>query len=113
VGKLSIRGLKEKKKAPAAEGPYDPFGGMDFVPSRYKLQAGLTHPGVEKYKHDPAHITGGYSFDEYTARAMFEAFAGLGVFIEDEKEVGIGLSAGEVATMSAGFAAVGDRMELD
>ncbi|AEO65960.1 uncharacterized protein THITE_2018475, partial [Thermothielavioides terrestris NRRL 8126] len=113
VGRLSIRGLKEKKKAPAPEGPYDPFGGMDFVPSRYKLRAGLTHPGVEKYKADPAHITGGYSFDEYAARAMYEAFAGLGVFIEDEKEVGIGLSAGEVATISAGIAAVGDRMELD
>ncbi len=113
VGRLSIRGLKEKKKAPAPEGPYDPFGGMDFVPSRYKLHAGLTHRGIEKYKVDPAHITGGYSFDEYTTRAMFEAFAGLGVFIEDEKEVGIGLSAGEVATMSAGIAAVGDKMELD
>lgn len=113
VGRLSIRGLKEKKKAPAPEGPYDPFGGMDFVPSRYKLHPGLTHPGVEKYKIDPPHITGGYSFDEYTARAMFEAFAGLGVFIEDEKEVGIGLSAGEVATISAGIAAVGDKMELD
>ncbi|KAJ4295942.1 TFIIH/NER complex subunit [Collariella sp. IMI 366227] len=113
VGRLSIRGLKEKKKAPAPEGPYDPFGGMDFVPSRYKLRPGLTHPNIEKYKIDQGHITGGYSFDEYTARAMFEAFAGLGVFIEDEKEVGIGLSAGEVATISAGIAAVGDKMELD
>lgn len=113
VGRLSIRGLKEKKKAPAPEGPYDPFGGMDFVPSRYKLRPELTHPGIDKYKVDPAHITGGYSFDDYTARAMFEAFAGLGVFIEDEKEVGIGLSAGEVATISAGIAAVGDKMELD
>jgi CDK-activating kinase assembly factor MAT1 len=113
VGRLSIRGLKEKKKPPPPEGPYDPFGGMDFVPSRYKVHEELTHPAIEKYKGDPAHITGGYSFDEYTTRAMFEAFAGLGVFIEDEKEAGIGLSAGEVATMSAGIAAVGDRMEVD
>ncbi len=113
AGRLSIRGLKDKKKPPAPEGPYDPFGGMDFVPSRYKMHAGLTHPAIDKYKADPAHITGGYSFAEYTARAMFEAFAGLGVFIEDEKEVGIGLSAGEVATISAGIAAVGDKMELD
>jgi CDK-activating kinase assembly factor MAT1 len=112
VGRLSIRGLKEKK-VPVPEGPYDPFGGLDFAPSRYKWHAGITHPSVEKYKADPAHITGGYSFDEYTTRAMFEAFAGLGVFIEDEKEVGIGLSAGEVATISAGIAAVGDSMELD
>lgn len=114
VGRLSIRGLKDKKKAPAApEGPYDPFGGMDFVPSRYKVRPGLTHPGIDKYRHDQAHITGGYSFDDYVERAMYEAFAGLAVFIEDEKEVGIGLSAGEVATISAGIAAVGDKMELD
>ncbi|KAK4188516.1 hypothetical protein QBC35DRAFT_496100 [Podospora australis] len=117
VGKLSIRGLKEKKKAPAPEGPYDPFGGMDFATSRFKFVPGtLSHPSIERYKTDPQHIqhiTGGYGFEEYTARALFEAFAGLGVFIEDEKEVGIGLSAAEVASMSAGIAAVGDRMDLD
>ncbi|KAK3694692.1 CDK-activating kinase assembly factor MAT1-domain-containing protein [Podospora appendiculata] len=113
ITKLSIQGLKEKRKPPAPEGPYDPFGGMDFVPSRYKLHDGLVHPDVDKYRFDWAHATGGYSFDDYTARAMFEAFAGLGVFIEDEKEVGIGLSASEVAAMSAGIAAVGDKMELD
>ncbi|KAL2199890.1 CDK-activating kinase assembly factor MAT1-domain-containing protein [Corynascus similis CBS 632.67] len=112
VGRLSIRGLKEKK-APVPEGPYDPFGGMDFVPSRYKLHDGLSHPAIDKYKADPGHITGGYNFDDYTARALYEAFAGLAVFVEDEKEVGIGLSAGEVATISAGIAAVGDKMELD
>ncbi|KAH6619724.1 CDK-activating kinase assembly factor MAT1-domain-containing protein [Chaetomium sp. MPI-SDFR-AT-0129] len=113
VGRLSIRGLKEKKKAPAPEGPYDPFGGLDFAPGRYKVHDRLQHPAIDKYKKDQAHITGGYDFGEYTARAMFEAFAGLGVFIEDEKEVGIGLSASEVVGMSAGIAAVGDRMELD
>ena len=113
VGKLSIRGLKEKKKAPVAEGPYDPFGGMEFVPSRYRVREGLNHPSLDKYRIDQQHITGGYSFLDYISRAMFEAFAGLAVFIEDEKEAGIGLSAGEVAGMSAGMAAVGDKMELD
>lgn len=117
VGKLSIRGLKEKKKPAVPDGPYDPFGGFDFVPSRYKVHSGLTHPVVEHYRLDIPHEAGGYSFDEYTARAMYEAFAGLGVFIEDEKEVGIGLSAGEVTAMAAGIAATGtvggDRMDLD
>ncbi|KAK0624663.1 CDK-activating kinase assembly factor MAT1-domain-containing protein [Bombardia bombarda] len=113
VGRLSIRGLKDKRRAPAPEGPYDPFGGMDFVPSRYKLHEGLSHPQIDKYR-DRAHNTGGYSFEEYAARAMYEAFAGLAVFIEDEKEVGIGLSAGKVAGISAGMAAVGsDEMEID
>jgi len=115
VGRLSIQGLKEKRKAPEPQGPYDPFGGMDFTPSRYKLHAGLSHPKVDRYRQDRQFTVGGYDFDEYTARAMFEAFSGLGVFIEDEKEVGaIGLSAGEVATIGAGMAAAGgDRMELD
>lgn len=118
VGKLSIRGLKEKKKAAAPEGPYDPFGGFDFVPSRYKVHSGLSHPLLERFQLDRAHAAGGYSFEEFTARAMYEAFAGLGVFIEDEKEVGIGLSAGEVTAMAAGIAATGtvgggDRMDLD
>ncbi|KAK0733529.1 CDK-activating kinase assembly factor MAT1-domain-containing protein [Lasiosphaeria miniovina] len=113
VGRLSIRGLKEKRKPAAAEGPYDPFGGMDFVPSRYRVREGLDHPWLNKYRLDRSYATGGYTFNEYTHRAMFEAFAGLGVFVDDEKEVGIGLSAREVATIGAGIAAVGDRMELD
>ncbi|KAL1835595.1 hypothetical protein VTJ49DRAFT_6346 [Mycothermus thermophilus] len=105
---------REKKKPVTTEGPYDPFGGLEFTPSRYRVLPGVhTHPGIDKYKSDPAHVTGGYGFDDYTARAMFEAFAGLAVFVEDEKEVGVGLSAGEVATMSAGIAAVGDKMDLD
>ncbi|KAK0633049.1 CDK-activating kinase assembly factor MAT1-domain-containing protein [Immersiella caudata] len=114
VGKLSIRGLKERK-VPAPDVPYDPFGGMRelVLPSRYSLEDGLSHPGIDKYRYDQGHTTGGYDFDEYTARVMFEAFAGLGVFIEDEKEAGIGLSTGQVATIAAGIAAVGDKMELD
>ncbi|KAK4195115.1 putative RNA polymerase II transcription factor B subunit [Triangularia verruculosa] len=114
VGKLSIRGLKEKKKETRNEGPYDPFGGLDLAPSRYKIHAGLKHPVVDKYRLDKGYVTGGYSFDEYTSRAMFEAFAGLGVFIEDEKEVGVGLVASEVVGMGAAMAAVGgDGMDLD
>jgi len=113
VGRLSIRGLKEKKKPPAPEGPYDPFGSQDFVPSRYHLSDDLMHPQIKTLAVGREYSTGGYSFADFTARAMFEAFAGLGVFIEDEKEVGIGLSAGMVATIGAGIAAVGDKMELD
>ncbi|KAK1837160.1 CDK-activating kinase assembly factor MAT1-domain-containing protein [Podospora conica] len=113
VGRLSIRGLKEKVKTRVNDGPYDPFGGMDFAPSRYRLGEGLAHPQVDKYRYDQGHVTGGYSFEEWTARAMYEAFAGLGVFIEDEKEAGIGLSSREIATIASGIAAVGDKMELD
>lgn len=119
VERLSIRGLKEKPKAPAPQGPYDPFGGIDFAPSRYRMHGGLVHPLMEKYRLDRQHVAGGYSFDDFTARALFEAFAGLGVFVEEEKEPGAGamggLSAGEVATMAAGISAAGDvdKMDLD
>ncbi len=115
VGRLSIRGLKEKKKPPPPQGPYDPFGGLDFEPTRYKAFPSTDYRSevLDKYRHDQRHTIGGFSFAEYTTRAVFEAFAGLGVFIEDEKEAGIDLSAGEVATIGAGIAAAGDRMEID
>ncbi|KAK3396375.1 CDK-activating kinase assembly factor [Sordaria brevicollis] len=89
---------------------------------RYRMHAGLSHPLMEKYRLDRQHVAGGYSFDDFAARALYEAFAGLGVFVEDEKEPGGGasvggggLSAGEVTTMAAGIAATGDvdKMDLD
>ncbi|KAK3956024.1 CDK-activating kinase assembly factor [Pseudoneurospora amorphoporcata] len=112
VERLSIRGLKEKPKAPAPQGPYDPFGGMDFAPSRYKLHVGLAHPLMEKYRLDRQHVAGGYSFDDFAARALYEAFAGLGVFVEDEKEVGNGNGLSQAGEMVAA-ADDPDRMDLD
>ncbi|KAE8447029.1 hypothetical protein EG329_011164 [Mollisiaceae sp. DMI_Dod_QoI] len=80
---LTIRGLK-KKEAPVAEQAYDPFGGVDLTPSRYILQDEYESEWLSNAKRDPKHLAGGYSFHEYYARTMFEAFSGLGVFIEDE-----------------------------
>ena len=82
---LSIRGLK-KKASPVVEKPYDPFGGMNVTPSRYVLKENYENEWLGHAKVDPRHIAGGYSMQEYYSRAMFDAFAGLGVFIEDEKE---------------------------
>lgn len=118
AGRLSIRGLKEKRKpaasAAAAEGPYDPFGGMDFSPDRYRVvmrEGYYSNDWLQGARLDPAHAAGGYDVREYCARAMFDAFAGLGVFVGDEKEIGsaassgAGASAGDVATIAAGMAA--------
>jgi CDK-activating kinase assembly factor MAT1 len=80
---LTIRGLK-KKVVPVAEKPYDPFGGLDMKPSRYVLQADYPNDYLNIAKRDPNHTAGGYSFQEYSSRAMFEAVSGLAVFIEDE-----------------------------
>ena len=80
---LTIRGLK-KKEAPVMEKPYDPFGGVDLTPSRYILRKDYDNEWLATAKKDPRHMAGGYSMQEYYARTMFEAFSGLGVFIEDE-----------------------------
>lgn len=80
---LTIRGLK-KKEAPVPEKPYDPFGGVDLTPSRYAVQDDYSNEWLGNAKKDTRHMAGGYSLKEYYARAMFEAFSGLGVFIEDE-----------------------------
>lgn len=78
-----IRGLKPKE-AHVQEKPYDPFGGVDLVPSRFVLQDNYDSEWLENAKHDTRHMAGGYSLHEYYARTMYEAFSGLGVFIENE-----------------------------
>ncbi|KAJ9132962.1 CDK-activating kinase assembly factor MAT1 [Pleurostoma richardsiae] len=115
---ISIRGLKEKKKAaPAADEPYDPFGGLDLAPSRYVLRDSYPNNWLEGAKKQSDHTVPGYSVQEYYARSMFEAFAGLGVFIEDEKETGqVGVSARSVAATEGAMAATQDvpvRLEAD
>jgi CDK-activating kinase assembly factor MAT1 len=80
---LAFRGLK-KKQAPAEEKPYDPFGGLNFTPSRYVLQEDYHNEWLGNAKSDLRHMAGGYNLHEYYTRTMFEAFSGLGVFIEDE-----------------------------
>jgi CDK-activating kinase assembly factor MAT1 len=115
---LTIRGLK-KKEAPIAEKPYDPFGGVDLIPSRYVLQDDYDNEWLSNAKSDIRHMAGGYSLQEYYARTMFEAFSGLGVFIEDEvagrslpaAPVSIGTAA--AAGASAAKVETQHKMELD
>lgn len=114
AGRLSIRGLKDKRKPPTqSEGPYDPFGGLEFSPGRYKVaKEGYNNTWIDGVKFDRAHTVGGYDVREYYARSMFEAFAGLGVFVTDEKETGVGTDAREVATIGAAMAAGQDEVEV-
>lgn len=80
---LTIRGLK-KKEAPVKEEPYDPFGGLRLEPTSYVLQDHYEHEWLDKTTSTPLHTVGGWDVHDYYARTMFEAFSGLGVFIEDE-----------------------------
>ncbi|KAI9766625.1 MAG: TFIIH/NER complex subunit [Geoglossum simile] len=82
-GTFVIKGLKSATE-PKIEKPYDPFGGLTGKREYYVLQNHYEHPWLDQARTD-LHITaGGYSVGEYCARAMFEAFSGLGVFIEEE-----------------------------
>ncbi|OTA94081.1 hypothetical protein M434DRAFT_394983 [Hypoxylon sp. CO27-5] len=90
---LSIRGLKDKnaQKDDAADyylRPYDPFAGLDLTPSRYALQdtAEYANPWLDEARSRDDHRVPGYSTREYVARALFEAFAGLGVVVVDEEK---------------------------
>lgn len=106
-GNLSIRGLKDKKRPVITDEPYDPFGGVDLEPSRYTVQDSYKNPWLEDARIRGDHTVPGYSLQEYYARAMLEAFSGLGVFIEDEKETGLGTDARNVSTIEASMAATG------
>lgn len=87
---ISIRGLRQKKTGPSADEedrnkPYSPYAGIHLEPSRYTLHNDYENPHLVKAKTDKSHQVGGYSTQEYMARAMFEAFAGLGVVVGEEK----------------------------
>ncbi|RYP13236.1 hypothetical protein DL765_006975 [Monosporascus sp. GIB2] len=93
---FSIRGLKDKAKLAADEEedlarPYDPFGGLDLTPTRYRLAGpdgdgdGYENPWLADARARDDHRVPGYDTAEYVARAMFEAFAGLGISVADEK----------------------------
>lgn len=111
---LSIRGLRDKKAASAAvdEGPYDPYGGLDLSLSRVDLSTGR----MGEYKNEWLDVVrtkeefkvGGYSPDEYLSRAMFDAFAGLGVFVEEDKA-----DRGVSTAGAAQAVAAGGGMDLD
>ena len=103
---FEIQGLKPIVE-PEPEKPYSAFGGLEFKHEYYVLKERYEHPWLEKARTDPIITTGGYDVGEYTSRALLEAFAGMGVFIEDE--VGKRNMSGDkdVATEAAAAAARG------
>ncbi len=83
--RLSIRGALKTRKPREQDVPYDSFGGLDLTPTRYVLQKSYKNEWLKGVTSDPQHMVGGYSLEAYYARAMVDAFAGLGVFIQEEK----------------------------
>ena len=103
---FEIQGLKPIV-APEPEKPYSAFGGLKFKQKYCTLKETYEHPWLDKARTDPKITTGGYDVKEYTARAMLEAFAGLGVFIEDEVGERDNVSGKGIATTAAAAAAGG------
>src|ERR1700742_2086418 len=77
-----IKGLK-KKVIREAEAPYDPFMGMSRKRDYYQVRDSY----VSRAKGKPAEamLAAGYDFGQYVDECLMRAFAGLGVFIEDER----------------------------
>lgn len=111
---LSIRGLKKKEvRVVQDDGPYDPFGGLDLSMHRYKLGPidDYRNEWVDAARLDSRITVGGYSAEEFLTRAMFEAFSGMGVFIDDEKG-GEGMATVEAA-QAAATGQTTERMDVD
>ena len=110
---FEIQGLKPVV-APEPRKVYDPFGGIVIKPEYFTLQKKYEHPWLHKAKTDPAITTGGYDVGEYCTRAITEAFAGLGVFIDAEVEArdetmkSVGTEAAAIAARGVGDEKDGD-----
>lgn len=120
-GEFTIKGLKKRPDAAAIaaaraaideeRGPYNPFGKVDLKPSRYALLGAYKNNHINMARTDNKVLAGGYRFPEYYSRALFEAFAGLAVFVADEKETKVvGLDFGAVVSAEAGMAADEDAV---
>ncbi len=111
---LSIRGLRDKKAAAVADDkPYDPYGGLDLMPRRVDVSAeqlaGYHSEVTDAIRSKHEYTVGGYDPEEYLTRALFEAFSGLGVFVDEEKvDRGVGSAGASQAAVAAGGMDVDD-----
>lgn len=81
-----IKGLKTAGdgSAGADEAQFDPFGGLEVQHRYYALQDEYSWDWLDKVKRDPVILAGGYRAVEFQARALCDAFSGLGVVIGSE-----------------------------
>ena len=77
-----IRGLRTILPPPILE-PYDPFQGMPTTRSYYDLQDNYVSRWDESTKK-PTFAAGGYDMQAFHDESLLRAFAGLGVFLEEE-----------------------------
>ncbi|KAF6227165.1 hypothetical protein HO133_008607 [Letharia lupina] len=109
---FSIQGLKRVVQ-PAPEKEYDPFGGYVIKHEYYYLRDHYEHSWLDNARSDAQITAGGYDVREYCARAMMEAFGGLGVFVEDEIREREEMADKGVGTASAAAAGGGGGEGVD
>lgn len=80
---LIFRGLKVRAPESAPKS-YDPFGDISFDNKFYTLKEQYDWKWLEEARVDPRYTVGGYRVQDYCSRALTEAFAGLGVFLDEE-----------------------------
>ncbi len=78
-----VRGLK-KIVAPKPVARYDPFKGMPVTADYFTLNNNYD-TGYNEYRKNAQILAGGYDFQEAIGESLLRAFAGFGVFIEEEK----------------------------
>jgi CDK-activating kinase assembly factor MAT1 len=76
-----IKGLK-RIVIPKAKAAYDPFMGMPRHKDYYEVQENYIRRIQGKANEDM--LAGGYDYGQYMDECLLRAFAGLGVFVEDE-----------------------------
>ncbi|KAG5980514.1 hypothetical protein E4U43_006733 [Claviceps pusilla] len=104
---LMIRGLRKKTRGVGDDDmPYDPFGGLQLAFERVDLSADALREyhseWVDVTRSKNEYLAGGYSPEEYISRALYEAFAGIGISVADEKtERDVGTAAARDAAATA------------
>lgn len=115
---IIIKGLRTKQE-PTPDQPFDSFGGLSIKSEYYQVQDHYEWSWLEDLKSDVPIIAGGYSLQEFHARALCEAFSGLGVFIGEEAGAreetagmnGKGSAVSTIAAVPAGAGATDIKME--
>jgi hypothetical protein len=78
-----IQGLR-KIEAPKEAPKYDPFQGMPITTDYFSIEDDY-NTSYNEFKKDKAMAAGGYDFREALEESLVRAFAGFGVFVEEEK----------------------------
>lgn len=83
---FTVKGLR-KAEPVVQEKPYDIYYGYRRFeePDYYTLQKDYASPTYDNLRKDARMVAGGYDFKQYFSRTVFEAFAGLACFLDEEK----------------------------